>query len=158
MSVGIFTAVTKPVVGEPWRPAMETRAHSARLVLRAQPWGLGLIESRRSPGPATLEHHNSVLGCLRTAGFSVELASHAFSVLDPYVFGFVLPEVKLPFEDSGSLNESIANLGDLAEQFPNLAEMIEVQVSGRDYQYGNEFQHGLALILDGLAAEFSSPR
>ncbi len=158
MTDWIFTTITNPVVGEPWRPAMETRAHSARLVLRAHPWGLGLIESRRSPGPATLEHHNSVLGCLRTAGFSVELAAHAFSVLDAYVFGFVLTEVNLPFEDSESITEFIANLGDLAEQFPHLAEMIEVQVSGRDYQYGNEFQHGLALILDGLAAEFSSPR
>jgi hypothetical protein len=39
-----------------------------------------------------------VLGCLRTAGFPVALAAHAFSVLDAYVYGFVLTEVNLPFQ------------------------------------------------------------
>ena len=97
--------------GAAWRAEMEARARSAREVLAAHPWGLGLIESRRSPGPATLGHHDAVLGCLRSAGFSVALAAHAFSVLDAYVFGFVLTEVNLPFEPGESADDFVADLG-----------------------------------------------
>jgi hypothetical protein len=135
---------------------MERRAHSARSVLASHPWGLGLIESRRSPGPATLHHHDAVIGCLRASGFSVALAAHAFSVLDAYVYGFVLTEVNLPFQPGESADDFIAGLGPLAEHHPHLAEMIAEQVVGRDYSYGDEFDHGLTLILDGLEARFGA--
>jgi len=69
--------------GEPgWRAAMRRRAVSARQVLRSHPWAIGLMESRITPGPATLRHHDAVLGCLRRAGFSLELTAHAYSLLD----------------------------------------------------------------------------
>jgi len=48
---------------------MRRRAISARQVLRRHPWAIGLMESRITPGPATLRHHDAVLGCLRRAGF-----------------------------------------------------------------------------------------
>ena len=56
------------------------------------------MESRSTPGPATLRHHDAVLGSLRQAGFPVALAAHAFSVLDSYIYGFALQEASLPFE------------------------------------------------------------
>ena len=86
----VFAQITTPTIGAPWRGEMEARAHSARAVLAAHPWGLGLLESRRSAGPATFGHHDAVLGCLRTDGFTVAIAAHAFSVLDAYTYGFVL--------------------------------------------------------------------
>ena len=129
---------------------MEERARSARAVLAAHPWGLGLLESRRSPGPATLGHHDAVLGCLRSAGFSVALAAHAFSVLDAYTYGFVLTEVNLPFEPGESADDFVADLGAVLADHPHLAEMVAEQVVGRDYAYGDEFDFGLALVLDGL--------
>ncbi len=61
----VFERIDMPSASSPWRSEMERRAHSARTVLAAHPWGLGLIESRRSPGPATLGHHDAVIGCLR---------------------------------------------------------------------------------------------
>ncbi|UFN43986.1 TetR/AcrR family transcriptional regulator [Nocardioides okcheonensis] len=148
----LFAQIATPTAGLPWRAEMETRAHSARRVLAAHPWGLGLIESRRSPGPASLRHHDSVLGCLRTAGFTVALAAHAFSVLDAYTYGFVLTEVNLPFEPGESTEEFLAGIAGALVDHPHLAEMVAEQVSGRDYAYGNEFDHGLALVLDGLEA------
>lgn len=148
----LFAQIATPTAGHPWRAEMETRAHSARRVLAAHPWGLGLIESRRSPGPASLRHHDSVLGCLRTAGFTVALAAHAFSVLDAYTYGFVLTEVNLPFEPGESTEEFLAGIAGALVDHPHLAEMVAEQVSGRDYAYGNEFDHGLALVLDGLEA------
>jgi AcrR family transcriptional regulator len=146
----VFEQVALPVAGAPWRTEMEARARSARQVLAAHPWGLGLLESRRSPGPATLGHHDAVLGCLRSAGFSVALAAHAFSVLDAYTYGFVLTEVNLPFEPGESPDAFVEGLGPLAAAYPHLAEMVAEQVVGRDYAYGDEFDHGLALVLDGL--------
>ena len=145
----VFARITLPRPGG-WRAEMEERARSARAVLAAHPWGLGLLESRRSPGPATLGHHDAVLGCLRSAGFSVALAAHAFSVLDAYTYGFVLTEVNLPFEPGESAHDFVADLGAVLGDHPHLAEMVAEQVVGQDYAYGDEFDFGLARVLDGL--------
>ncbi|CUR60855.1 putative transcriptional regulator [metagenome] len=150
----LFTRIETPSPGGPWRAQMEVRARSARTVLAAHPWGLGLVESRRSPGPATLRHHDAVLGCLRAAGFSVALAAHAFSVLDAYVYGFVLTEVNLPFQPGEAAEDFVEDLGLVAAEHPHLAEMVAEQIVGRDYSYGDEFAYGLTLVLDGLEARF----
>ena len=151
----VFEQVVTPATG-PWRAEMHARAHSAREVLAAHPWGLGLLESRRSPGPATLGHHDAVLGCLRSAGFSVALAAHAFSVLDAYTYGFVLTEVNLPFEPGEPAEDFVAELGVALADRPHLAEMVAEQVVGRDYRYADEFDYGLTLVLDGIEAAFAS--
>ena len=146
----IFAAIELPDVDDPWRPAMAARAASARAVLSAHPWGLGLIESRRDPGPALLRHHDTVLGCLRRSGFPVALAAHAFSVIDAYVHGFVLTELNLPFEPGEATEEFVETLALPVDDYPHLAEMISEQVRGRQYAYADEFSYGLELILDGL--------
>ena len=152
----IFERIDTPSASGPWRAEMHRRAHSARTVLAAHPWGLGLIESRRSPGPATLHYHDAVIGCLRASGFTVALAAHAFSVLDAYVFGFVLSEVNLPFAPGESPEEFIEGISAALPDHPHLAEMVTEQIAARDYAYGDEFDYGLVLILDGLEARFSS--
>jgi AcrR family transcriptional regulator len=146
----VFAEIALPAPDEPWRPAMAARAASARAVLAAHPWALGLIESRRNPGPALLHHHDTVLGCLRRGGFPVALAAQAFSVIDAYVYGFVLTELNLPFEPGEGADEFVATLALPAEDYPHLAEMMVEQVRGQDYAYADEFGHGLELILDGL--------
>jgi AcrR family transcriptional regulator len=147
-----FTEIPLPSPEQGWRPAMTDRAHAARSVLARHPWALGLLESRRHPGPALLQHHDGVLGCLRRNGFPVVLAAHAFSVLDAYVYGFVLTEVNLPIGDGAEDAEAFATRLELpAERYPHLVEMMTEQVVGRDYAYGDEFDYGLSLILDGLA-------
>ena len=145
-----FTRIALPGAGEPWRAAMRERAASARAVLVAHPWALGLLESRRHPGPALLRHHDAVLGCLRGAGFPVVLASHAFSVLDAYVYGFVLTELNLPMEGGEDAEEFAAGLGLAVEDHPHLVEMMTEQVVGGGYSYAAEFDWGLDLVLDGL--------
>lgn len=146
-----FARIERPEVGEPWRAQMDRRAHSARSVLSAHPWALGLLESRL-PGPSLMAHHEAVLGCLRADGFSLELAAHAFSVLDAYVDGFVLTEVNLPFAADGDVDGFAAQVDELlpAQQYPNMAEMLHTRVMGQDYDYGDEFDWGLQLILDQL--------
>ncbi len=93
----VFGEIDLPSGDGDWRAAMRRRAISARQVLRRHPWAIGLMESRTSPGPATLQHHDAVLGCLRQGGFPVELTAHAYSLLDSYIYGFALQEASLPF-------------------------------------------------------------
>jgi AcrR family transcriptional regulator len=148
----IFTQIQEPEPADPGRPAMVARAASARRTLAQHPWALGLIESRRSPGPALLRHHDAVLGCLRSNGFSIVLASHAFSALDAYVYGFVVTELNLPITAGESVAEFVEEIRDMlpADTYPHLVEMITDQVVGKDYAYSGEFEFGLDLILDSL--------
>ena len=63
------------------------------------------MDSRSHPGPATLRHHDSVLGALRRGGFSIAAAGSAFSLLDSYIYGYTLQEISLPFESAEELGE-----------------------------------------------------
>src|SRR3954464_1994673 len=71
----VFDEITLPVPDRDWREEMRSRAHSARTRLAQHRWAIGLLESRRNPGPATLRHHDAVLACLRAAGFSRDLTA-----------------------------------------------------------------------------------
>lgn len=148
----IFRQMELPGRDDPWRPAMTMRAASSRRVLAAHPWALGLIESRPTPLPGVMRHHDAVLGNLRRNGFSLDLAAHAFSVIDAYVFGFVMTEANLPFDpDDGDAAADFATEFEFpAEEYPYLAEMIRVKVSRRAYAFTDEFAYGLDLILDEL--------
>ncbi|GIH81402.1 TetR/AcrR family transcriptional regulator [Planobispora longispora] len=149
-----FTRIELPDPRQPWRRAMADRAASARTAVSEHPWALGLIESRTNSVPALLRHHDTVLGCLRRNGFSVALAAHAFSAIDAYVYGFVLTELNLPFEAGEGVDEFVDQLRRRVplDDYPHLAEMITEQVVNRSYDYADEFEFGLDLILDSLQA------
>ena len=148
----VFSEIGPPPAGTGWKAAMRQRAISAREVLGRHRWAIGLVESRASPGPATLAHHDAVLGCLRHAGFSVELTAHAASLLDSYTYGFALQEASLPFtthEETAGVTQQI--LDQFApQQYPHLAEMAAQHILQGGYEYGGEFEIGLDLILDAL--------
>jgi hypothetical protein len=93
-----------PARGQP-PSAMRQRAISLRDVLSRHRWAIGLMESRRNPGRANVRHHDAVIGKLRAAGFSVEMAAHAYSLLDSYIYGFALTKMNLPFEASDDVGE-----------------------------------------------------
>ncbi|WP_243837877.1 TetR/AcrR family transcriptional regulator [Cumulibacter soli] len=153
----IFAEIELPAPGDPWRPAMRARARSAREALKGHRWAVGLMDSRANPGPATLTHHDAVLGNLRANGFSVVMAAHAVSLIDSYVYGFVLQEVSLPFDNESQLHdvaEGILAEG-VAERFPYLAEIAMTHAMQPGYEYGDEFTFGLALILDALEPDES---
>src|SRR5271170_2223668 len=87
----VFGEIELPSLDLDWRSAMRNRAMSTRDALKRHGWAIGLMESRH-PGPANLRNHNAVMGCLREAGFSFEMALHAYSVQDAYIYGFALQE------------------------------------------------------------------
>jgi AcrR family transcriptional regulator len=148
----VFSEINLPSTGTDWKLAMRQRAISAREVLSRHHWAIGLMESRLKPGPANLRHHDSVIGCLREAGFSIEMAIHAYSALDSYIYGFALQEKNLPFDTPGEVGdvaEIIINQFP-ADEYPHLAEAAVEHIMKSGYDYADEFEFGLELILDSL--------
>ena len=149
----VFAEIEAPPAGGDWRTAMRRRARSARAVLAAHPWAAPLMESRTSPGSATLAHHDAVLGCLRGAGFSLPLTAHAYALLDSFIYGFALQEANLPFDDGDGAADLAEHILEPfpADRFPHLAELAAGHVVQPGYDFGDSFDFGLELLLDGLA-------
>ena len=166
----VFGEIELPTTDVDWRTAMRRRALSTRDVLNRHRWAVGLMESRLTPGPNSLRLHDAVLGCLRKAGFSIEATIQAYSVQDAYIYGFALQERSLPFE---SAEESAAvaeeqyreyaelaeerQLGELAQEFPYLAEVVAGHVAKVGYDFASAFEYGLDLILDALELRRDPP-
>jgi AcrR family transcriptional regulator len=147
----VFSEIALPSGRGDWKPSMRKRAISAHEALLRHPWAPSLMQSRTKPGPATLRHHDSVLGRLRTAGFTLVMAAHAVSVIDGYVYGFALQQINIPLQS----REQVAEVGQdilrqMAGEYPHLAEMITKHAMKPGYDYAKEFEFGLDLILDGL--------
>jgi AcrR family transcriptional regulator len=152
----VFSEIDLPPDDADWRSALRSRAHSARAVLRRHPWATPFMESRSRPGPATLRHHDAVLGTLRRGGFPIVLAGHAYSLLDCYIYGYALEESALPFSPQ-NLDEAMAGFMAQfdADEYPHLVEFAMQRVLQPGYDYADEFDFGLELILDGLARRLS---
>jgi AcrR family transcriptional regulator len=159
----VFGEIELPVTGGDWRTELRRRALSTREALNRHRWAVGLMESRTTPGVNSLRLHNAVLGCLREAGFSVELTIQAYSVQDAYIYGFALQEKNVPFE-SAEEGAAVAEkqyreyteladerqLGALADEFPYLAEVVAGHVAEVGYDFASAFEYGLDLILHAL--------
>lgn len=148
----VIAEIDLPAKGENWKKAMRRRAHSAREMFLRHPWALIVMESRKNPGPAAMRYYDAVIGCLRKGGFSVALAAHAFATLDSYIYGFALQEMKLPFRNNEELHELAGDIMQQmpVEQFPHFVELTVEHVLKPGYSFGNEFDWGLELMLDGL--------
>ncbi|WP_433160476.1 TetR/AcrR family transcriptional regulator C-terminal domain-containing protein [Kribbella sp. CA-247076] len=150
----VFDQIELPAAGGDWRTEIRRRAVSARQVLRRHSWAVALMESRTTPGAATLRHHDAVIATLRAAGFSPAMTAHAYAVLDAFVYGFAVQEAALPFEGP----DSVSGVADsIMEQFaagdyPHLVEMATEFYALPGYDFADEFDFGLDLILDGLSA------
>jgi AcrR family transcriptional regulator len=148
----VFSEIGLPSGGADWKTAMRQRAISLRDVLLRHRWAIGLMESRKRPGPATLRHHDAVLGKLRAAGFDIVMAAHAYSLLDSYIYGFALTKMSLPFDSSEAIGEVAQDMLEPfpVNEYPNLVEILTEHVMKPGYDYGDEFEYGLDVILDGL--------
>jgi AcrR family transcriptional regulator len=147
----VFSEIGLPPSGADWKTAMRRRAIAVRDVLGRHRWAIGLLESRRNPGPANLRHHDAVIGRLRAAGFDIEMAAHAYSLLDSYIYGFALTKMNLPFGPQDVVEVAESMLEPFSgNEYPNLVEFITEHAMKPGYDYGNEFEYGLDLILDGV--------
>ena len=121
-------------------------------MLQEHPWATPLLESRRTPGPATLRHHDAVLGTLRAGGFTLEATAHAYAFLDAFIYGHALQESSLPFEGPDSVTEVAGPVMDLmgAGEYPHMTEMVTTYSLQPGYDFAEEFEFGLGMILDAL--------
>jgi AcrR family transcriptional regulator len=147
----VLGEITVPTDGD-WRTGLHGRCVGQRRVFHAHRWALGVVESRRNPGLPNLRHHDAVLGYLRGTGFSTRAAGHVYSMLDAYVMGFVLQEQQLPFDSASApeVAESMLAAHPPAE-LPHLEAYYREVVSAGDYDYADEFDVGLDLVLDAVA-------
>lgn len=155
----VFNEIPLPSAAGEWRKEMRQRAHAVRKALRRHPWAVGLLETRSSPGPSTLRHHEATLATLRAAGFSVQMTAHAYALLDSYIYGFALQEAALPFHGSDAAADVTSSIVEFfsAGQYPRLVEIATEHVLKPGYDFGDEFDFGLNLILDGLARAIPGP-
>lgn len=148
----VFSEIDLPQVDLEWKPAMRHRAQSVRSALLAHPWAVSLVQTRTAPGPATLVHHDAVIGCFRRSGFTIVMTAHAYALVDSYVYGFVLQEVNLPFDTTEETHEVAEAIMEQfqPEAYPYLTELTTEHVLQPGYNYSDEFDFGLDLILEGI--------
>lgn len=148
----VFAEIEKPSAGADWKTAMRQRCISAREVLKRHKWAAPLMESRLSPGPANLSHHDAVIACLRNGGLSIQMTAHAYAILDSFIYGFAFEEATLPSgggEGFAEVAEQIAAHFP-SDEYPHLAELTFEHVLKPGYDFGDSFEFGLDLIIDGL--------
>jgi AcrR family transcriptional regulator len=150
----VFGELELPATDVDWKTAMRRRALSTRDALRRHPWAIGEMEGRGTHGPSNLALHNAVLGCLRAAGFSLEMTVHAYSVQDAYIYGFALQERDMSPETADDFAEvaqqQMVDYEAVLGGYPHLVEVVGGYVAKAGYDYATEFLFGLDLILDGL--------
>jgi AcrR family transcriptional regulator len=156
----VFSEIDLPSGETEWKTAIRQRAISARQVLSRRRWAISLMETRSSPGPATLHHHEAVLRCFRDAGFSIEMAAHAFSLLDSYIYGFALQEASLPFRTAQETADVAQTIMEQmpANEYPHLTELTVEHLLQPSYDHGDEYEFGLDLILDSLERAHHIPK
>lgn len=150
----VFGEIEPPSLELDWKEAMRRRALSTREALTRHRWAVGQMEGRSTHGPANLRLHDAVLGCLRAAGFSLEMTVHAYSVQDAYIYGFALQQTDMHPETADDFaavaQQQMQDYEDVLADYPHLVEVVGGHVAKAGYDYGSEFLFGLDLILDGL--------
>lgn len=148
----VVEEIAIPSPGGDWQSAMRKRAASALLAFRRHPWASALLDSRVSSGPARLRYLDAMIGTLLGAGFSVELAAHAFSVVDSFIYGFARQRLNMASSDGGSDRQRAEAFQAAMPPggYPNLALFAE-SAAEKGYDEEADFAFGLDLILDGLA-------
>ena len=148
----VFSEIDKPPVDQDWRSAIRRRCVSARAVIGRHPWAAPLMESRTSPGPENLGHHEAVLACLRRGGLSWQMTAHAYAVLDAFVYGFAFQEATLPRQVEGEFVEVARDIAAAfdPDAFPHMVDFTVNHVFQPGYEFGDSFDFGLDLILDGI--------
>ena len=81
-----------------WKAALRTRILAARGVMLRHPWAPGVMDSRNGLGLTTARYVDSVVGTLRSGGFSYDLIHHSMHALGSRMFGF---SQELGEEDGG---------------------------------------------------------
>jgi AcrR family transcriptional regulator len=154
----VVSEIELPSTTEEWDVAVRTCAISAYETFMRHPWACSLVMSptkTRGPRLPRLRYIEWLLGRLREAGFSPELAYHAYHTLDSHILGFTLWHLghSAGAKDSAGEQDFADFATSLIEElrtdgYPYLAEHAEQHLAGVEGE--GEFEFGLDLLLDGL--------
>lgn len=146
----VVAKIDLPEIGKDWRMAMRRRAISAHEVLLRHPWAAMLFLSRINVSPAMLRYVDATIGCLHEAGFSYEMADHAWNALDNHTYGFTLQALNFPLDPSEYREATLSFLPMIPEEkYPYLRGLSQQIIDGT-HNGLQDFTFGLDLILDGL--------
>ena len=145
-----------PTTDAAWQASLRARILAARLVMLRHPWLPGVMDTRKGIGMTNARYVDSVVGTLRSGGFSYDLIHHAMHALGSRMYGF---SQELGETENGSADTASGDAEELAQmaaQVPHLARMLAVvrhddpdsTLGWCDDQF--EFEFGLDLLLDGL--------
>ena len=150
----VIGEIEPPLVDADWKTAMRERILSARRALLRHPWASKVMESRTTPTPVVLGYMDSMIGLLRTGGFSLDLTHHVLHAMGSRTFGFT----QALFNDTTDVEpQAEAEMWEaLAGTYPYIYEIFttishddrSVVGAGCDDQF--EFEFALDLMLDGI--------
>jgi AcrR family transcriptional regulator len=150
----VFGEIDPPAATGDWKAELRKRAVSTRAALNRHRWAIGEMEGRTTHGPNNLRLHDAVLGCLRAAGFSVEMTVRAMSVQDAYIYGFALQQSDMssetPEDFAAEAQRQMRDYAAALADYPHLVEVVGGYVARAGYDYEAEFLFGLDVILDRL--------
>jgi AcrR family transcriptional regulator len=146
--------IDPPLDGADWKTAMRERILSARRALLRHPWASKVMESRTTPTPVVLGYMDSMIGLLRTGGFSLDLTHHVLHAMGSRIFGFT----QELFNDTSDVDpQAETEMWEaVAGTYPYIYEIFttishddrSVVGAGCDDQF--EFEFALDLMLDGI--------
>jgi AcrR family transcriptional regulator len=150
----VFAEIERPSTDGDWLGALRRRCVSAKAALNRHPWAAPIMESRTSPGPETLGHHEAVVACLRRGGLSWQMIAHANALLDAFIYGFALLEASLPSHAEGGFVAAVEDITQAldADACPHLAGFTIEHVFQPGYDFSNSFEFGLDRILETVAS------
>jgi AcrR family transcriptional regulator len=137
-----------------WDVAMREYAISANDVLLRHRWSCNLVISRASE--PRFQYMEWLLRTLREAGFSPELAYHAYHALDSHIMGFTLWQLghmaaEKSLAGGRDPGELVADfVREIRPRYPYLAEHGDQHLAAPPGEGGREYAFALDLILDGL--------
>lgn len=144
----VVAEIVVPEEASGWKEAMRSRALSAHQVLLRHPWANILMGSQFNLGPHMLGYINSTLRWLLDAGFSEGLAVDAWHTMDSFIYGYVLQELNLPFDQAESDQMAASFLEHLpVDRYPHFGRVVGFMI-GQGYR--DNFEFGLDLMLSGL--------
>lgn len=143
----------------PWRERLAEVARALRRVLLRHRHVAPLLGGRPTLGPNALEASERVMGILLAAGFDHRTTSLAAGAVMNYAAGFAVFESRSPggWGDSPEGREVVdavmAYFASLpAERYPTMRAVAAIPISEDD-----QFEYGLARLLDGLAMDLADP-
>ncbi|WP_143091575.1 TetR/AcrR family transcriptional regulator [Lentzea albida] len=141
----------------PWRDGLEFFARQMWAMYRAHPWMLQLTTSRRMPGPQAMTRLDAAFAVVSELGLAPEEIVAVVTAVSHFVDGVgrtMADRVKAERETGVSDEEWWSTTDSLWEHFTpdRLPMMTHIWNTGGFERPLDEFEFGLARVLDGLVA------